>query len=63
MKLPAELPTAIAAAEADETRVVGYEKDLITFITDHGALALQFAIIVAIPVGLVAFEIGKRFGH
>jgi hypothetical protein len=64
-----DIPTEIAAIEkAGAARaaeilptVEHYEKDLITFITEHQGLAIQFLVIVSVPVALLAFMIGRHF--
>lgn len=69
MKTPLTLPTETAAIEqavaarADEIlpTVEAYEKDLISLVMDHAGLAAQFALVVAVPVALIAFQIGRHF--
>jgi hypothetical protein len=68
MTIPTELPTEGAALEAAgraraeeiELQVDLYEKPLITFVVEHVGLAIQFAILIAVPVGLIAFAIGRH---
>jgi hypothetical protein len=56
------IDTAVKARTAElETSVETYEKDLISFVTEHPVLALQFALIVAVPVGLLCYALGKHF--
>ena len=52
---------AIAEVHKIETEVEAYEKDLITFVTENKSNCIQLAIIVAIPVGLALFELGRIF--
>lgn len=58
MNVPEELLNPVAEAEST---VDAYEKDLISFLMDHRGLAIQFALIVAVPVAFFAFEIGRHF--
>jgi hypothetical protein len=64
MDLP-QLENAAKNALAEPTQIIAeakaYETDLITFVTAHKGLAAQFAFIVAMPVALLAFTIGKHF--
>lgn len=56
--MPDELP---AEATRLEAIVAPYEKDLISFLMDHRGLAIQYALLVAVPVAFLAFEIGRHF--
>jgi hypothetical protein len=58
MNVPEELLAQVVKAE---TIVDPYEKDLISFLMDHRGLAVQYALIVAVPVAFFAFEIGRHF--
>jgi hypothetical protein len=35
--------------------------DLISFLMDHRRVAIQFALMVAVPVSFFAFELGRHF--
>jgi hypothetical protein len=51
---------ALAPVQAEVAKVEHYEMSLFSFVTDHTFIALQLALIVAVPVAFIAFEIGKR---
>jgi hypothetical protein len=57
----ANIETKLAGTEHVLVEADNYEKDLISFIAAHKGLALQFTIIVGIPIACIAYQIGKHF--
>lgn len=65
MEIPTEVSNIETKLVADATHVVvevdHYETDLISFVSAHKGLAVQFAIVVCSPVAFAAYELGKHF--